>query len=60
MEELEQEITDTEVAIADHQLKFGDADAMKDQSRARKLQDDYQSLSKKLEALEAEYFEREK
>ncbi|MBC8108494.1 MAG: hypothetical protein H7Z14_18055 [Anaerolineae bacterium] len=60
MKELEREISDTEVAIAGHQQKFGDTGAMKDQNRARKLQDDYQSLSKKLEALEAEYFEREK
>ena len=59
-EELEQQITDTEVAIAEHQMKFGDAGTMKDQRHARRLQDDYQSLSKKLEALEAEYFEREK
>ena len=60
LKELEREITDTEVAIADHQMKFGDAGAMKDQSRARRMQDEYQSLSKKLEQLEAEYFEREK
>jgi ATP-binding cassette subfamily F protein 3 len=58
--ELEKEIADTEIAISEHQSKFGDAGAMKDQKHARKLQDDYQSLSKKLEALEAEYFEREK
>jgi hypothetical protein len=59
-QELEREITDTEVAIADHQQQFGDADSMRDQSRAKRLQAEYQSLSKKLEQLEAEYFEREK
>ncbi|CAN5550901.1 hypothetical protein BH09PLA1_BH09PLA1_31020 [soil metagenome] len=60
MKELEREINDTETAIANHQSQFGDAGAMKDQSHARKLQNDYQSLTKKLKTLEAEYFAREK
>ena len=59
MEELERQITDTEIAIAECQESFGDADSFKDPSRGQKLQSEYESLSKKLEALEAEYFARE-
>ena len=60
LEELEREITDTEVAIAECQEGFGDAESFKDPSRAQRLQDEYKELSKKLEGLEAEYFAREK
>jgi hypothetical protein len=59
LEELEQQITDTEIAIAECQESFGDAESFKDPSRGQKLQSEYESLSKKLEALEAEYFARE-
>ena len=59
LEELEQQITDTEIAVAECQQSFGDADAFKDASRGQRLQSEYDSLSKKLEALEAEYFARE-
>jgi ATP-binding cassette subfamily F protein 3 len=59
LEELEQQITDTEVAIAECQESFGDSGAFKDPARAQQIQAEYQSLSKKLEALEAEYFARE-
>src|SRR4051812_11434139 len=55
-EELEQQITDTEIAIAECQTSFGDADAFKDPSRGQKLQDEYKALSAKLEQLEAEYY----
>ena len=57
--ELEREITDTEVAIAECQEGFGATESFKDPSRAQQLQADYKTLSKKLEALEAEYFARE-
>ena len=60
LEELEREITDTEVAIAECQGGFGDAESFKDPSRAQRLQAEYKKLSQKLEALEAEYFAREK
>jgi ATP-binding cassette subfamily F protein 3 len=59
LEELERQITDTEIAIAECQESFGDAESFKDPSRGQKLQSEYESLSKKLEALEAEYFARE-
>jgi ATP-binding cassette subfamily F protein 3 len=57
--ELEQQITDTEIAIAECQENFGDSDSFKDPSRGQKLQSEYKSLADKLEALEAEYFARE-
>jgi ATP-binding cassette subfamily F protein 3 len=59
IEELEQQITDTEVALAECQEGFGDAESFRDPSRAQQLQAEYKSLSEKLEALEAEYFARE-
>jgi hypothetical protein len=59
LQELERQITDTEVALADCQESFGDADSFKDPGRSQRLQGQYKALSKKLEALEAEYFARE-
>ena len=59
LDELEREITDTEIAIAECQEGFGDTDAFKDPSRGGRLQKEYEALSKKLEELEAEYFARE-
>jgi ATP-binding cassette subfamily F protein 3 len=59
LEELEREITDTEIAIAECQESFGDAESFRDPSTAQQLQEEYKSLSQKLEALEAEYFARE-
>jgi len=59
VEELERQITDTEVALAECQQGFGDADSFKDPSRSQQLQSEYKELSAKLEALEAEYFARE-
>ena len=59
LEELERQITDTEVALAECQGNFGDADAYKDPAGAQRLQEEYKALSAKLEALEAEYFARE-
>jgi ATP-binding cassette subfamily F protein 3 len=59
LEELEQQITDTEVALAECQEGFGDAESFKNPSRAQQLQEEYKALSAKLEALEAEYFARE-
>ncbi len=57
--ELEQQITDTEIGIAECQSSFGDASSFKDPGRGKQLQAEYEELSKKLEALEAEYFARE-
>ena len=57
--ELERQISDTEIAIAECQQDFGDAGSFKDPGKAQRLQAEYDELSKKLEALEAEYFARE-
>ena len=59
MKELEEQITETEVAIADCQDALGSSDAYKDPAQGQKLQGQYEQLVKKLEQLEAEYFERE-
>jgi ATP-binding cassette subfamily F protein 3 len=58
-EELERQITDTEIAIAECQSGFGDPDSFKDPSRGQRLQQEYKELSVKLEQLEAEYYARE-
>ena len=59
VEELEQQITDTEIALAECQESFGDPDTFKDPAGAARLQAEVKTLSAKLEALEAEYFARE-
>jgi ATP-binding cassette subfamily F protein 3 len=59
LEELERQITDTEIAIAECQESFGDAEGFRDPGRGQRLQTEFQTLSQKLEALEAEYFARE-
>jgi len=59
LRELEQQITDTEIAIAECQQLFGDPDAFKEPARGQKIQSEYEQLSKKLEQLEEEYFARE-
>jgi ATP-binding cassette subfamily F protein 3 len=59
LDELEQQITDTEIGIAECQETFGDPEAFKDPNRGQQLQSEYKALCQKLEALEAEYFARE-
>ncbi len=59
LKELEQEISDTEVAIADCQQSMGDTRLFKDASRGKQLQAESKKLADKLRQLEAEYFERE-
>jgi ATP-binding cassette subfamily F protein 3 len=59
IEELEQQITDTEIAISECQEHFADPDAFKDPAGAQKLHKELEELSKKLEQLEAEYYARE-
>jgi ATP-binding cassette subfamily F protein 3 len=60
MKELEQEITDTEIAVAESQQAFGAIDSFKEPARQKKMQAEYDALAKKLKDLEAEYFTREK
>ena len=59
IEELEQQIMDTEIAVAECQSAFASPESFKDLSQGQRLQTDYQALSAKLEQLEAEYFARE-
>jgi ATPase subunit of ABC transporter with duplicated ATPase domains len=59
LKELEREISDTEIAIAECQGGFGDTGSFKNPSKSQQLQAEYKTLLKKLEALEAEYFARE-
>ena len=54
--ELEKQIMETEIAVADCQQSFGTA---KDPAKTKKLQAEYDGLAKKLKELEAEYFTRE-
>jgi ATP-binding cassette subfamily F protein 3 len=58
-EQLEHEITETEIAIAECQSQFGDSDSFKEPSRAKRLQEKYETLARKLTALEEEYFARQ-
>jgi ATP-binding cassette subfamily F protein 3 len=59
VQELEQQITETEVALAECQEAFGDASTFKDPSGGQRVKEEYEALAKKLEQLEAEYFARE-
>jgi ATP-binding cassette subfamily F protein 3 len=59
MAELEHQISDTELAIAEYQQSFGDADRARNAGRGKQAQAEYDQLAKKLEQLEAEYFARE-
>ena len=56
--ELEQQITDTEIALAECQTQFGSGGKFKEANRGQKIQSEYDTLAKKLKQLEAEYFER--
>jgi ATP-binding cassette subfamily F protein 3 len=57
--ELESQITETEIAIAECQEAFGTPEAFRDAGNVKKIQAEQEALVKKLEQLEAEYFERE-
>jgi ATP-binding cassette, subfamily F, member 3 len=59
IKELEQQISETEIALAESQQDMASPATFKDPSRGQDLQAEYQSLVRKLEALEAEYVGRE-
>ena len=44
--------------MAECESSFGDVEKAKDGGKSRKLRDQYESLKKKLQALEQEYFAR--
>jgi ATP-binding cassette subfamily F protein 3 len=56
--ELEALITDTEIELANLQEQFAGSDAFKNLGRAKAAHAEHEGLVKKLEQLEAEYFER--
>jgi ATP-binding cassette subfamily F protein 3 len=58
--DLERQITETEIAVAEHEQQFAGAGTQKDVKRGRNLRAEYDALSKKLKDLEAEYFARER
>jgi hypothetical protein len=58
VQDLERQITETEISIAKCQELFGTASAVRDSSLTKKLNDDYAALTKKLKQLEQEYFAR--
>ncbi len=58
-EDLERQITETEIAVAECQEQFADPASFKDPAGAQRLQKEMAELTKKLERLEAEYFARE-
>jgi ATP-binding cassette subfamily F protein 3 len=58
VKELEQQITETEIALAEFENLFADVGLARDSQRAKKLNDDFAALGKKLKQLEQEYFTR--
>jgi hypothetical protein len=60
LKELEQQISDTETALAECQQSFANAGSFKDPANSRKMQTQFDQLGKKLKQLESEYFTREK
>ena len=58
VKELEQQITETEIALAECQTLFADTGLARDSQRTKKLNDDFVALGKKLKQLEQEYFTR--
>jgi ATP-binding cassette subfamily F protein 3 len=59
LQQLEEQIHQTETELAECQARFADADQFRDPSRAKAIQEQFQALRHKLEQLEAEYFMRE-
>jgi ATP-binding cassette subfamily F protein 3 len=58
-QDLERQITETEIAIAECQGQFGAGGSFKDPKQGQKLKQEYESLSKKLKGLEEEYYGRQ-
>jgi ATP-binding cassette subfamily F protein 3 len=58
LQELEKQISETEIALAECQDLFGNAEVSRDAERSRKLNEEFAALGKKLKELEAEYFTR--
>jgi ATP-binding cassette subfamily F protein 3 len=59
LKELERQITDTEVLLAECQEGFSAGGKLNNPREAKRRQAEYETLSKKLQQLEAEYYARE-
>jgi len=59
LKELEKQITETEIALADCQNSFSNPATSRDSQRSKQLSDDFAALGKKLKQLEEEYYARE-
>ena len=59
LKELELQISETEVAIAECQETFADPETFKSTSKSQQIKTELDTLTRKLEDLEAEYFARE-
>jgi ATP-binding cassette subfamily F protein 3 len=60
MEELERQITQTEVDLAECQQSFADPAAFRKPARQQRMRHEYDALSVRLQQLEQEYFARER
>jgi len=58
--ELEKQISDAETSVAQFQMKLADPAVARDPNKGKKLKADHDAMASKLEALEAEYYAREK
>jgi len=58
LEDLEREIQKTEKTVLDCQNQYGTPEVTRDASKAKKLNEELATLSKKLKQLEEEYFKR--
>jgi ATP-binding cassette subfamily F protein 3 len=56
--DLERQISQTESALQQARASFANTHTMRDPRKAKQLQNDHDELAAKLEALEAEYFDR--
>src|SRR5262249_11885744 len=59
LEDLEKQIIETEIALAECQEQFADGDNFKDPALGKRVHEEYDALSQKLRDLEEEYFLRE-
>jgi ATP-binding cassette subfamily F protein 3 len=58
--ELEKQISDAERSVSQFQMKLSDPALGRDPGKGKKLKADHDAMASKLEALEAEYYAREK
>jgi ATP-binding cassette, subfamily F, member 3 len=59
LQELERQISETEIAVAECQNYFADPANARDPQRSKQVSEEFKSLGKKLKQLEEEYYARE-